>query len=77
MDAIHSSRTRTSDSTAAGAIPRRSVVRNERLSSSAFGEAYLVWRCHRCGETGDLEAFPVACSNCDAPREELYYWTED
>ncbi|KTG09239.1 hypothetical protein AUR64_15730 [Haloprofundus marisrubri] len=68
---------RTSDSTAAGAIPRRAVVRNERLSSSALAEAYLVWRCYRCGETGDLEAFPVACSNCDAPREDLYYWTED
>ncbi|WP_224268235.1 DUF7130 family rubredoxin-like protein [Haloprofundus salinisoli] len=74
---MNSPRTLTSDSTAAGAIPRRSVVRDERLSSSALAEAYLVWRCHRCGETGDLEAFPLTCSNGDAPREELYYRTED
>ncbi|WP_224334212.1 DUF7130 family rubredoxin-like protein [Haloprofundus halobius] len=66
-----------SNSTAAGSIPRRTVVRNERLVRSDFGEAYLVWRCHRCSETGDLEAFPDACSGCGAPREELYYWTED
>lgn len=42
-----------------------------------FGEAELLWRCSACGEMGDLEAFPDACPNCGAPREQLYYWTED
>ncbi|WP_101294429.1 DUF7130 family rubredoxin-like protein [Halegenticoccus soli] len=66
----------TSDRTSAGAIPRGVSVANQRLVDE-FGEAYLVWRCLGCGETGDLEAFPAACPNCGASREDLYYWTED
>ena len=42
-----------------------------------FGEAELLWRCSACGAVGPIEAFPDACPDCDAPREELYYWTED
>ncbi|XVH32309.1 DUF7130 family rubredoxin-like protein [Haloferacaceae archaeon DSL9] len=57
--------------------PRRVVVRNERLATRDWGEAYLMWRCGVCGEMGDLEAFPLACPDCAAPREELAYWIED
>ncbi|WP_129112962.1 DUF7130 family rubredoxin-like protein [Halegenticoccus tardaugens] len=68
--------TTTSDRTSAGAIPRGVSVANQRTTDE-FGEAYLVWRCLDCGETGDLEAFPSECPNCGAGREDLYYWTED
>ncbi|XVH32759.1 DUF7130 family rubredoxin-like protein [Haloferacaceae archaeon DSL9] len=49
----------------------------ERATSGEFGEAYLMWRCWECGEMGEIEQLPDACPNCGAPREELYYWTED
>ncbi len=68
---------RTSDHTRSGVIPRGVSVRNERLAAKDFGEAYLVWRCIDCGATGDLEAFPTACTDCGAAREELYYYLED
>jgi len=42
-----------------------------------FGEAELVWRCSQCGALGNLDELPDACPDCDAPREDLYYWTED
>jgi hypothetical protein len=42
-----------------------------------FGEAELVWRCSRCGAVGDLGDLPSSCPDCSAPREDLYYWTED
>jgi rubrerythrin len=43
-----------------------------------FGEGELMWRCWDCGEMGDLEdEFPEACPSCDAPKEDLYYFTED
>ncbi|ELZ30876.1 hypothetical protein C474_10456 [Halogeometricum pallidum JCM 14848] len=51
-------------------------VEHER-SGHEFGEAELMWRCAECGEMGDVEEMPDACPNCDAPKEELYYWTED
>ncbi|MFC6719628.1 rubredoxin-like domain-containing protein [Natrialbaceae archaeon GCM10025810] len=47
-------------------------------SGKNFGEAELMWRCLNCGEMGQLEDnLPEACPNCEASREELYYWTED
>lgn len=46
-------------------------------SGHEFGEAELMWRCSNCGEMGDVAEIPDACPNCDGPREDLYYWTED
>ena len=52
-------------------------VEHER-AGHAFGEAELMWRCSDCGAMGDLDdGIPDACPDCDAPREHLYYWTED
>ena len=43
-----------------------------------FGEGYLMWRCTECGEMGRIDDdLPDQCPNCDAPKEDLYYWTED
>lgn len=42
-----------------------------------MGEAQLMWRCSACGEVGDVEDIPASCPACGAPREDLYYWTED
>nr|WP_200862281.1 hypothetical protein [Candidatus Halobonum tyrrellensis] len=43
-----------------------------------FGEGYLMWRCSECGEMGELDdELPEECPNCGAPKEDLYYWTED
>jgi len=45
---------------------------------ASFGEAELMWRCWDCGAMGSLEGeFPTNCGDCGAPREDLYYWTED
>jgi len=47
-------------------------------SGQAIGEAELMWRCLDCGEVGDIEEWPgEACPGCGAPKESLYYWTED
>ncbi|SNZ15068.1 hypothetical protein SAMN06269185_2367 [Natronoarchaeum philippinense] len=47
-------------------------------SGQSFGEAELMWRCTVCGEMGKLDdTFPEQCPNCDAPKEDIYYWTED
>ncbi|MFC7324975.1 rubredoxin-like domain-containing protein [Halorubrum rutilum] len=43
-----------------------------------FGTAYVMWRCWECGEMGEIGTeLPENCPNCDAPREDLYYWAED
>ncbi|WP_058365780.1 DUF7130 family rubredoxin-like protein [Haloparvum sedimenti] len=43
-----------------------------------FGTAYVMWRCWECGEMGEIgDQLPANCPNCDAPREDLYYWAED
>ncbi|PSQ57696.1 hypothetical protein BRD22_01125 [Halobacteriales archaeon SW_8_68_21] len=43
-----------------------------------FGTAYVMWRCWECGEMGEISGeLPANCPNCDAPREDLYYWAED
>jgi len=47
-------------------------------SGGTWGEAELMWRCWECGEMGSIEVdLPDNCPACEAPREELYYWTED
>ncbi len=47
-------------------------------SGHEFGQAELMWRCLGCGEMGVIgDDLPGECPSCDAPREELYYWTED
>jgi len=44
----------------------------------AFGKAYVMWRCWECGEMGRIaDDLPENCPNCDADREQLYYWAED
>lgn len=42
-----------------------------------IGEGELVWRCGSCGEVGRIQEMPDGCPSCTAPKEELYYWTED
>ena len=43
-----------------------------------FGTAYVMWRCWECGEMGEIaDQLPANCPNCEAPREDLYYWAED
>jgi rubrerythrin len=42
-----------------------------------LGEGYLMWRCWECGEMGKIEELPEECPNCGAPKEDLYWWTED
>lgn len=43
-----------------------------------FGKAYVMWRCWDCGAMGQLaDDLPERCPDCDAPKEELYYWAED
>lgn len=47
-------------------------------SGHEFGAAELVWRCMECGEMGPIDGdIPDGCPNCEAPRENLMYWTED
>lgn len=42
-----------------------------------LGEAELTWRCWECGAMGDIEDLPDGCPDCGAPREDIYYSTED
>ncbi|AZH24100.1 DUF7130 family rubredoxin-like protein [Haloplanus aerogenes] len=51
-------------------------IEHERAGHE-FGGAELIWRCSQCGAVGELGDLPDACPDCDAPREDLYYWTED
>ena len=41
------------------------------------GQDELVWRCLDCGAMGRIDEIPEGCPDCGAPREDLYYWTED
>lgn len=37
-----------------------------------------MWRCIDCGAMGQLTStIPLVCPECNAPKEELYYWSED
>ncbi|WP_313692858.1 DUF7130 family rubredoxin-like protein [Halorarum halobium] len=52
-------------------------IEHERAGHE-FGEGELMWRCSDCGEMGEIDDdLPVECPNCGAPREHIYYWTED
>ncbi|MFC7097368.1 DUF7130 family rubredoxin-like protein [Halobaculum marinum] len=43
-----------------------------------FGRASVMWRCWACGAMGRIEGgLPSQCPDCEAPREDLYYWAED
>jgi len=54
------------------------ALSSEHVSTGAAGEAELMWRCWECGAMGDIqEDFPEACPDCGAPKEDIYYWTED
>lgn len=50
----------------------------EQLQSGGrAGEMDLMWRCWQCGEVGRIAEIPDGCPSCGAPREDIYYWTED
>ncbi|RJS98615.1 rubredoxin-like domain-containing protein [Halococcus sp. IIIV-5B] len=49
----------------------------ETSGSHGAGEMDLMWRCWACGELGRIDSLPEACPSCGAPKEDLYYWTED
>jgi rubrerythrin len=55
---------------------RRSTVEHSR---DIFGKEFVMWRCWECGAMGQIEGaeLPGACPDCDAAKEELYYWAED
>jgi rubrerythrin len=50
----------------------------EQLQSGRrAGKMDLMWRCWQCGEVGRIAEIPDGCPSCGAPREDIYYWTED
>jgi rubrerythrin len=51
-------------------------IEHERAGHE-FGQAELTWRCANCGAMGDIAELPETCPDCGAPREDIYYWTED
>lgn len=53
-------------------IELQNVYRNDRS-----GDFELLWRCWSCGELAAINALPERCPSCGAPKENLYYWTED
>jgi rubrerythrin len=67
----------TSPTTSSRAVKPPVVVENRTMVHHDLGEAFLVWQCDDCGEVGMLTAFPNACPDCGAPREALFYYTED
>lgn len=46
-------------------------------TAASGGSAELMWRCWSCGEVGRIAELPEECPACGAPKEDLYYWTED
>jgi rubrerythrin len=36
-----------------------------------------MWRCWNCGAMGQIDEIPETCPDCGAPKEDIYYWTED
>ncbi|WP_277542632.1 DUF7130 family rubredoxin-like protein [Haloarcula laminariae] len=51
---------------------------DDHRTTGAAGEAELMWRCWECGAMGEIdEDIPETCPDCGAPKEEIYYWTED
>ncbi|MDS0282107.1 DUF7130 family rubredoxin-like protein [Haloarcula onubensis] len=54
------------------------ALTNDHRTTGTAGEAELMWRCWECGAMGDIEDdIPEQCPDCGAPKEEIYYWTED
>jgi len=53
------------------------ALSDEHVTAGEPGEATLMWRCWSCGEMGKIEDIPDRCTNCGAPKEDIYYWTED
>ena len=53
------------------------TLSSEHITAGTTGQAELMWRCWGCGEMGDVAQVPDTCSSCGAPREDIYYWTED
>jgi len=53
------------------------ALSSEHITAGTAGQAELMWRCWECGEMGDVAEIPDACPSCGAPREDIYYWTED
>ncbi|MDG5777235.1 hypothetical protein VB773_00750 [Haloarculaceae archaeon H-GB2-1] len=53
------------------------ALSSEHLTTGKAAEAELMWRCWECGAMGDIEELPEECPDCGAPKEEIYYWTED
>ena len=54
------------------------ALSSEHVSTGAAGQAELMWRCWECGAMGDIQAdIPETCPDCGAPKEDIYYWTED
>ena len=50
----------------------------DHRTTGVAGEAELMWRCWECGAMGNIdESIPEECPDCGAPKEEIYYWTED
>jgi hypothetical protein len=53
------------------------ALSGEHITAGPPGEGELMWRCWACGEMGDVGDLPEECPSCGAPKEDLYYWTED
>ena len=53
------------------------ALSSEYTTAGTTGQAELMWRCWECGEIGDVAEVPDAGPSCGAPREDIYYWTED
>ncbi|AWB28110.1 DUF7130 family rubredoxin-like protein [Halococcoides cellulosivorans] len=53
------------------------AMSSEHIASGVAGEAQLMWRCYECGEMGQIDDVPEACPSCGAPRESIYYYTDD
>ncbi|MFB6309275.1 MAG: rubredoxin-like domain-containing protein [Haloarculaceae archaeon] len=49
----------------------------EHITAGLPGEGELMWRCWECGAMGEIEDIPETCPDCGAPKEDIYYWTED
>lgn len=49
----------------------------EHDAGTMGGKKELMWRCWECGAVGKLSEIPEDCPDCGAPKEEIYYWTED
>jgi rubrerythrin len=53
------------------------AMSSEHVKAGESGEAELMWRCWDCGAMGEIEDIPDQCPDCGAPKEDIYYWTED